>query len=196
MLQATFAAEPRPSVAEREALARQTGLEAGTVTNWFDAERKRVKAAAPPAPPGAEAPAGDAPAGGDSPEGAAAAAAAGGNTPGAAMRKRKAAAGGAPAYEAPADEAARAALAAALAAEAAALQEALDEPAAELFALLPAGSVNAAQPPQLNRAVRRPSRALLARLRARRGRRALSSRQKRQPYRRCRAAALPSPARR
>jgi hypothetical protein len=140
VLLAAFAADPRPSVAAREALAAQTGLELGTTSNWFDAERKRSKAAQPPAAEGAEvAPAAAAAAEGDSPAPAAPAA----------MRKRKPAA-----YEAPVDDAGREALLTSLAAEEAALAAALNEPSPDLFALLPASQLSAAAQPLLNRAVR------------------------------------------
>jgi hypothetical protein len=138
VLLAAFAADPRPSVTAREALAAQTGLEFGTTSNWFDAERKRTKAAQPPAAEGAEA--APATAEGDSPAPAA---------PASAMRKRKAAG-----YEAPVDDAGREALLTSLAAEEAALAAALDEPSPDLFALLPASQLSAAAQPLLNRAVR------------------------------------------
>ena len=116
-------------------------MSAPRASNWFDAERKRVKAAQPPAPEGAqEAPAAE----GDSSPPAAPAA----------MRKRKAAG---PSYEAPTDDASREALLASLSAEEAALSEALDEPRADLFALLPASQLSAAAQPLLNRAVRGPA---------------------------------------
>ena len=138
MLLAAFAADPKPSVAAREALAAQTGLEFGTTSNWFDAERKRVKAAQPPVPEGTqEAPTAE----GDSPPPA----------PPAAMRKRKAAG---PTYEPPTDDASREALLAALSSEENALTAALDEPRVDLFALLPASQLSAAAQPLLNRAVR------------------------------------------
>jgi hypothetical protein len=144
VLLAAFAAEPRPSAAARDSLAAQTGLTAATVGNWFDSERKRVKAAAPAPDQAAGEGAAAADGSGDSPD---ACTPGGAVTPAAAMRKRKAGA-----YEAPTDDASREALTAALAAEAAALAAALDEPRADLFALLPRGAAAG----HLSRAVRGP----------------------------------------
>jgi hypothetical protein len=146
VLLAAFAAEPRPSAAARDSLAAQTGLTAAMVGNWFDSERKRVKAAAP-APDQAAGEGGAAADGSvESPD---ACTPGGAVTPAAAMRKRKAGA-----YEAPTGDASREALSAALAAEAEALAAALDEPRADLFALLPRGSAAG----HLSRAVRGPLR--------------------------------------
>lgn len=141
VLQASFAACPRPSVAQRKELAASLGLENGTVNNWFEAERRRTGLGVlppkdkPPVSAATPTPAHD------EAEGA--------------MRKRKAASG----YEVPCDEAARGALAGALEAEEAELAVALQSPTPNWFALLPPPASALASGPQLQRAVRALSRA-------------------------------------
>jgi hypothetical protein len=141
VLQASFAACPRPSVAQRKELAASLGLENGTVNNWFEAERRRTGLGVlppkdkPPVSAATPTPAHD------EAEGA--------------MRKRKAASG----YEVPCDEAARGALAGALEAEEAELAVALQSPTPNWFALLQPPASALASGPQLQRAVRALSRA-------------------------------------
>ena len=112
-----FAANPRPSLAERRALASANGISEQTASNWFHAERSRqpasvatydaaVAAAAAAAPP--PEPAADKPLASPPPT----------------MRKRKAA--GATSYEPPVDAAGVEALSSALAAEAAELRSELE----------------------------------------------------------------------
>ncbi len=139
-LLASFKESPRPTVQARKELAGTLGLEYGTVSNWFEAERKRTglgvlpKADKQPTPSSA---AGDATA-----EAADASA----------MRKRKAAA--ASGYEAPTDEASRAALVAALAEEERRLSACVASPPADLSSHLPPLTAALGAGPQLQRAVR------------------------------------------